>query len=270
MASDPSHRLRSYSNTIFPELDLLDEFCGDIAACFESLRHLNDIINRWDESQPMAELVSFSEIRAYTVHRLQSIANTKPASEMTNLDYQIEICRLAALLYIRLVFQHDSPLCGRSRILKDEAISYIKQGEANGMGVAGARKQPISLIWALFICGIASLNNKEQECFAQVLAKAIRAVGIETWPEMEHRLNQICWLAKLQTPRCWSLWNRIMTIQQECWANQVRLIASNRDRNGPIYWCFLLRRRLTCRRIKTSLSGDNLEETWPLPGDLSK
>ena len=216
-------------------MELSNEFSGDIAACFQNLRHLNDIINRWDESQHMVELMSFSEIRAHTVHRLQSIANAKPASKMTNLDYQVEICRIAALLYIRVVFQLDSPLCGRTRILKDQAICYIKEGEANGEEVVGAREQPTSVIWALFLCGIVSLDNEEQECFAQVLAKGIRASGIESWAEMEHRLEQICWLPKLQTPRCWSLWNRMMIIQQEYWANQVRFIASDRDRDGSMY-----------------------------------
>ena len=203
----------AFSDPIFSGMELSSGFCGDIAACFHNLRHLNDIINGWDETQPMVELVSFSEIRADTVHRLQSVANTKPASDMTNLDYQVEICRLAALIYIRVVFQLDSPLCSRTRILKDQAIRLIKQGEADGRIDAGARQQPTSVTWALFLCGVVCLNSEEQECFAQVLGKGIRSSGIETWLEMEHCLREICWLGKLQTSRCWSLWSRMMIIR---------------------------------------------------------
>ena len=222
IASAPGHELTShchliegnlsYSDPIFSGMELWTESCGDIAACFKNLRLLNDTIDRWDKSQPTVELVSFSEIRVDTVHRLQSVANSKPASEMTSLDYQVEICRLAALIYIRLVFQLDSPLCSRIRILKDQAINLIKQGEVNGRIGAFAQQQPTLVIWALFLCGVVSLNNEEQEYFAQPLAKGIRPSGIETWLEMEHRLRQICWLAKLQTPRCWGLWSRIMVL----------------------------------------------------------
>ncbi len=224
-----------YSDPIFSELGLSTEFCGEIATCFQNMRHLTEMISSWNDARTAVDMLSFSEIRADTVHRLLSVANTKPALEMTNLDYQVELCRLAALIYIRVAL-HDKPYYPRVRILKDQLMHLIKRGEANCIIGVGARRQPTSVTWALFVSGIVSLSKEEEEWFAQRLAKGIRASGIETWPEIEDRLRQICWLDKLNTPTCRSLWNRIMVIHAEYWAAQVRFVASEWDRQGPVYW----------------------------------
>lgn len=237
MASPPRHEPTPYchlvrgslpyNDPIISGLGLSTELCGEIATCFQSMRYLTEKINSWDEFQTTAEFTSFSEIRTDTVHRLLSIADTKPALTMTNLDYQTETCRLAALIYIRAVLQRDTPLCATVRILKDQLMQLIKRGEANGTIGVGARQQPASVTWALFVSGSMSLNKEEREWFAQRLAKGIRASGVDTWPEMEDRLRQICWLDNLNTPTCQSLWSRIMVIHAEYWAGQVRSIASD-------------------------------------------
>ena len=189
--------------------------CSDIASCFQNLRYLSEKVNSWTGSPPTAELMSFSEIRTDTAQRLLSLANTKPTSEMTALDYNVEACRLAALIYIRLALQKDHPLCATVRILKHRLMLLIKQGEAQCIIGIGSGQQPTSITWALFVSGITSINKEEQEWFAQRLAKGARASGVETWAQMEDCLKQICWLDKLITLACRNLWGRIQAINAE-------------------------------------------------------
>ena len=216
-----------YSDPVFPELGLSTESCGEIATSFQNMRYLSQTINSWNSSRATFETMSFTETRTDIVQRLLSVANTKPASEMSNVDYHVEICRLTALIYIKIALHVDTPLCATIRRLRLQLMHLIKQGEANGTIGVGARQQPSSITWAFFVAGSFSFSKEEQEWFAQRLAKGVRASGVETWPEMENRLRQICWLDKLNTSTCRSLWARIMVIDAEHWAAQVRHVASD-------------------------------------------
>ena len=226
----------SYSNLIFPDLGLSTELCGEIATSFQDMRCLSQTVTNWDKRRTTLDIMSFSEMRTNIAHRLLSIANQKLASEMTNLDYHIEICRLAALIYIKIALHTYSPLCATIRSLKAQLINLIKKGEANCTIGVGARPQPYSIVWALFVGGILSLNEEEEEWFAQRLAKGIRASGVETWAEMEERLRQICWIEMLNTSTCRRLWWRVESMHAKYWAAQVRSVASDWDRKGPFYW----------------------------------
>lgn len=202
-----------YSNSIFPELGLSTELCGEIAASLENMRYLSQITTKRNKSQTTMEIMSFDKMRTEIVLRLMSFANQKPVSEMTILDYHIETCRLAALMYIKVALHMYFPLCAVVRRLKAQLMKLIEQGEANRTIGLGA--QPGSITWALFVGGVLSLSKKEEEWFALRLARGIRASGVETWAEMEERLGQICWLDKLNTPTCLRLWSRIEAIHAE-------------------------------------------------------
>ena len=253
-----------YSDPIFPELGLSTKFCDEIATSFQNLRYLTQTVNKWNEPQAAPEFMSFSKTRTDTVYRLLSVASTKLAYEMTNLDYNVEVCRLAALIYIKIALHINTPLCATIRNLRSQFMHLIKQGEANGTIGVGARQQPTSITWAFFVAGSLSLNEAEQEWFAQRLAKGIRASGVETWPEMEHRLKMICWLEKLNTATCQSLWDRIMVIHAEYWAAQVRHVASQWDRSGPVYWYpGDGDMTYTSPGIDMGILGNSVEPMWP-------
>ena len=200
------------------------------------MRYLTQVLDNWNGSQTTLEIMSFTKTRTYISQRLLSLANNKQALEMTNLDYTVEICRLAALIYIKVALDTDTALCATVQSLNSQLMQLIRQGEANGTVGVGARKQPVSVGWALFVGGSLTINKEEHEWFAQRLAKGIRASGVETWPELERRLRQICWLDKLNTSTCRSLWGRIIVIHAEYRSAQVRHIVLVWDRKKPFYW----------------------------------
>ena len=225
-----------HNNPVFHDIGLSTELGGGIATSFQSMRYLSQRLNSWASTPALTpttdEMMSFTEMRTAIVYRLLSLANRKPASMMTSVDYHIELCRLAALIYIKIALHMYMPLCGMSQRLKNQLISLIKQGEANGASVFGCHPQPFSVTWALFIGGIISLNKEEEEWFAQRLSRGTRVLGVEAWAEMEARLRTICWRDKLNTPTCVSLWRRVEDIHAKYWAAQVCNMPSRWDRTG--------------------------------------
>ena len=219
----------SYDDPVFSELGFSTDFCREVATSFQCMRYLTQIVNNGHDFQNTSEITPFSETRIDTVYRLLSVANTKPPLEMSNLDYQVELCRLAALTYIKAALGPSIPLCATICNLRSQLKNLVKQGEANGTVGVGARRGPTSISWALFVVGSLSLVKEEQEWFAQRLAKGIRGSSVETWAEMEGHLRQICWLDKLNTSTCRDLWSRIMVINAEYLAPQVRDVTSDRD-----------------------------------------
>ena len=217
-----------YDDPIFSGLGFSTDFCREVATSFQSMRYLTEILNNGTDIQTTCEIRPFSETRTDTVYRLLSLANTKPPLEMSNLDYQIEICRLAALTYIKSALHPSIPLCATIYNLRSQLIKLVKQGERNGTVGVGARRSPISISWALFVVGSLTFDRGEKEWFAQRLAKGIRASSVETWSEMERHLRQICWLDKLNTSTCRDLWSRVMVINAEYGAPQVGDVTADR------------------------------------------
>ena len=213
---------------IFSGLDFSTDFGHEVASSFQYMRDLTQTLNNETESQNTSKIMLFSETRIDTVHRLLSAANTKSALEMSTLDYQVEVCRLAALTYLKIALHPFIPRCAAIRNLRSRFMNLIKQREANGTVGVGACQQPISISWAFFAIGSLSFDREETKWFAQRLAKGIGASGVETWSEMERRLRQICWLDKLNTSACRDLWSMIMAIHAEYGAAQVRDIAPDR------------------------------------------
>ena len=218
-----------YDDPMVSGVGFSTDFCRQVAISFQSMRYLTQTLDNRTDFQTASEITSFSEKRIDTVHRLLSVANTKPPLEMSNLDYQVELCRLAALTYIKAALHPSTYLCATICNLRSQLMELIKQGERNGTVGVGARQQPISITWALFVVGSLTFDKEEKEWFAQRLAKGIRASSVETWSEMEGHLRQICWLDKLNTSTCRDLWSRIMVINVEYGAVQVGDVTSDRS-----------------------------------------
>ena len=218
-----------YDDPIFSGLGFSTDFCREVATAFRSMRYLTQILGNGTDLLPASKTTPFRETREDTVHRLLSVAKTKPPLEMSRIDYQIEMCRLAALIYIEVALHPSVNLCTTTYNLRSQLMKLMKQAEINGTVGVGARPAPISIFWALFVVGSLSLNKEEEEFFAQRLAKGIRASSVETWSEMEGHLRQICWLDKLNTSTCRELWSRIMAINAKWRTIQVRDVISDRS-----------------------------------------
>ena len=133
------------------------------------------------------------------------------AVEWTHIDYYFDICRLAALTFTQRVLHMFLPSLSNMRSLKEQIINRFTEMEKEyGIERRGIKLR--ILRWALFIAGVLSLNDAEEDWCAQRIARCVRATGISNWEEMEQELAQICWHETLCTPTCESLWRKVQKL----------------------------------------------------------
>lgn len=224
MAEPPHYKLpldflqcgstQGYHTSIAPNFDIPHQLYGQLAAVFHDIRYLTFVYTCPSESYTKVDFLLFSKLRAATENRLLCLKSQKRASEMTNLDHHLEICRLAALIYIQRALLGFLPPYAVTCSMKLQLMRAFTAKEEKPV-LEEESLQPNILIWALFMGGILSTNQEEEYWFAQRIAQGMRATCIPTWAHMVGRLEQVCWMDRLYTPVCKKLWTRIGNIMEE-------------------------------------------------------
>ena len=235
VAESPYYDLTWYSNpygediphptSTVADIGLPHRLCGDLSVVFRDMRYLSYAITfrgQLDgtlQSYTPLDLVDFSTTRNALEYRLLSFELLTSTSEITVADYQIEICRLAALVYVKRALPLSLTSNALVHDLKGQIMECLRGMEAS-CSIA-AEPQPFVLTWALFMAGILAMDEEDGDWIAPRIARGARAAGITTWVEMESRLDKICWMDKLNTPACKSLWMRVESLDREYWAAQI-------------------------------------------------
>ena len=108
------------------------------------------------------------------------------------------------------------------RSLKRQIVCGFEEKEGKCVNVVETSR-PSLLLWALFIGGILSLDEEDENWFAQRIARHVSAAGITNWAQMQGWLHEICWLDRLYTPTCRSLWKRVEDAVAEHWPAELYL-----------------------------------------------
>ena len=69
-------------------------------------------------------------------------------------------------------------------------------------------------MWALFGTGLLTVEDEEEEWFAERITSRVRATGIVSWKDMGRALRRICWMTELETEKCRGLWRRVEVINE--------------------------------------------------------
>ena len=197
-----------YNNLIFSGFDLPYQVYGGLSIAFRDIRYLTFAVTAQGQSYTAMDLTTFNRIRTAVEYHLLSLKQQTRGTETTELDCQLEICRLAALIYVQLALHLFLPAYAVMRSLKRQIISSLKEKEKHRIG-EGMASRPSLLLWALFMGGILSLDEREEKWFAQRITQQIRTTGITTWAQMQSWLREVCWLDRLHTSTCKSLWQRV-------------------------------------------------------------
>ena len=219
VAEAPHYELTSFSlpcngalgNESFnvPGLDLPYQLYGDLSTIFRGIRYLTfALFTAKGQSHTAMDLLTCSKVRTAVEYHLLSFKQHKEGPETTDLDCHVEIYRLAALIYVQRGLHVFLPAYGIMRSLKVQIMHSFEETERNSGNVVETPR-PSLLLWALFMGGILSLDEEDEKWFAHRIARHVRAAGIRHWAQMEGWLREVCWLDKLYTPTCRSLWQRV-------------------------------------------------------------
>lgn len=170
---------------------------------FNDMRHLTDQLTNFDHSITLIELMSLDNARSSIEHRLLSLELRKP--KMQDLDYLLETCRIAALLFLNRAFHGYWPCCPIITQLKRQLKEFLLARESQIIHEVHSQVHRGYYTWVLFIGGIHSQKDEDIAFFAKRIALAIQAWKVEDsggWPEILSRIKRVAWTNALQSTAC--------------------------------------------------------------------
>ena len=177
------------------------------------MRALTSAVSNKDS---LIDFEAITRLQTTIESRLRSLEVQRRPSGLTSLDYLLEICRLAAVIYTKHALKTDYHSRYDTEGLKGRIVAIVGEMEKRNCFVKPDKPEPGSreLMWALFRTGLLTVEDEEEEWFAERIASRVRAVGIVTWKDMEASLRRICWMTELKTNKCRNLWRRVEMINE--------------------------------------------------------
>lgn len=153
---------------------------------FADLQYLNSNLNRAQENTDHGkeattlDLMNFSKVRTTVEHRILAMARLsshKPRNMMTCDEYALEICRRAALVFIKCGLHMYLPICTILVSLKEQIMQLMRDEETYcGIGTSGRREDERTL-WAILIGSLLAVTPEEEVFFAKRIAERTRIIG---------------------------------------------------------------------------------------------
>ena len=92
------------SRPVFPKLGASAELCAELIGSFHDMRHLTELLTSVDHSATLTQLMSLDSVRSNIEYRLLSLEIRKSKQKMQHHDYLLEVCRVAALMFLHRAF----------------------------------------------------------------------------------------------------------------------------------------------------------------------
>ena len=189
-----------------------------MTAILRDIHYLGDSLIAWNQSSSMNDLISFYDQRSALEFSLTSLSIRKSKEYMREIDYVLESCRIAALIYVKYVLYNAAPRCPILQKLKTQLMNVTLEADDKLVDNEN-RLQHGSVIWILIMGGILYRDNHEKEYFAQAIARTIRGwsslPGAKTWEVIEAYLKKIAWVDRLRTSECALLWSRVEALSNQ-------------------------------------------------------
>ncbi len=190
---------------ICPELGTSTELCAEMINNFNHMRHLTDLQTNFNHSITFTEQISLDNAIFSLEHRLSSLRIRKPSGKMHNLDYVLEACRIAALVFLHGTFHGRTLRCPIIRQLRYRLKELLLEKESQVIEEIHPKTQRGYYTWALYMGGINSLEDEDSQFFAERIATSTRVWQVEGfggWPEILSRIKRVGWTNALQSPEC--------------------------------------------------------------------
>lgn len=124
---------------------------------------------------------------------------------MQDLDYLLEACRLAALIFLNRIFHGFLTRCFIFVQLRCQLKELLLEKESQIVHEIYPLMQRGYYTWALFLGGIHSLEDEDITFFAKCIATSTQiwqVQGFGSWSEILIRIKRVCWTNSLQITDC--------------------------------------------------------------------
>ena len=171
---------------LYPVLGLSDPLVSKhLHFLFNDLSFLTTTVNQQNihygrPKWTTIDLMTFSKNRTVIEHRILNMARSsaqKPRAVMTQDDYTLELCRLAALVFIKCGLHMFLPMSSILVAVKQQVTTLIlDQEKYRADGVTG-ETQSGCVLWGLCVSSILAMTPEEEDFFANRIALITRAFG---------------------------------------------------------------------------------------------
>ena len=172
---------------------------------FNHMRHLTDLQANLDHSITFTEQISLDNAVFSLEHRLSSLHIRKSSGKMRDLDYVLEACRIAALVFLHGTFHGRTLRCPIIRQLRYRLRELLLEKESQIIDEIHPELQRVYYTWALYMGGINSFEDEDSHFFAERIATSTRVWQVQGsggWPEVLSRIRRVSWTNALQSPEC--------------------------------------------------------------------
>lgn len=193
------------STTICDQLGNSFEVCAETTNSYNDMRHLTDLLCTLNPPISHMERMHVDSVRNGLKHRFLSLNIRKPKGQMQALDYLLEACRIAALIFLNRAFHASWPSCPIIRQLKCQLKELLLEKESYLTEDIPPQEHSGYYTWALFMGGVHSQKDEDLAFFAERIATSTQvwqAKGFTSWPEILHLLKRVGWINDLQSPEC--------------------------------------------------------------------
>ena len=175
---------------------------------------------------PDADTRACNRLRYSIKHRLHTFPiRSSDTDELQATDYVYEEHRLAALIYVNLVFCGYSPGSDILNALKHNLIAIIQQAETCAPHL---RHRPLSATWVLFLGGIVAAGDVELAWFVERIARSTKAANLNNWEDVKSTFWHLAWTDELDTPVCMRLWDNVVAVRAGGMVRQPPVLQRNR------------------------------------------
>ena len=143
-----------------------------MAIIFEDIRHFTLKLDSQNGTTTRSDPETLSRIRSMFEHRLLMLHVWKPRADMTLLDYQLQACRLVALIYLKCICRNFTPYCDLVKSSRDQLRGLVDEAEFRGFDAIDIQLRRGQRSWAVSIGGSQSVDIGENDWFIARIAKS--------------------------------------------------------------------------------------------------
>jgi hypothetical protein len=191
-------------------------FKEDIFSLIEELRQLTALkaAIEANASVTIDDIMAFDKRRNMLEERILCLQHILLTTTRIDFNSQLlEICCLAASIYIILAFRNFRSEFSILRTLKEDLMTSVLKIEAVFVTLQGMPDEELPcaelLVWALFIGGSLALDTAEKTWFADRISLVIPWAQVASWEEAEACLGRLLWIDKLNNAACRLLWDEV-------------------------------------------------------------
>ena len=178
----------------------------DLVNILEDMSYLTAFLELPSQSSTGTQQIHYFDALSLIEHRILSLSTGNDTQYGAINSGKIdETCRLAALIYINIVFRELQPTSAVHATLASRLrISLIQTDFKSCWGTLSE-----ALLWILFIGGSVAMQEPTKSWLMSALENVCSHLKLQSWCDARDILTKYLWCDRIWEERCKSVWDYV-------------------------------------------------------------